>query len=617
MSFKKALSLQLRAMKIWWQMDPQIFLSSAIHALCSAITPYVGIYFSAQIINELAGERNSQRIWNLVIITILITAVLQLLNAVLLHWKEWKHRMLETYEREIYAKKFMKMDYISLDNQHTRDLRSQIFQNHNITGWGLWKANLYFEQTIDALTKIIGAFILLISLFTNQVPENNKYLQILDHPVTILILLMIFVIVSWLVPFFSNKGSSYLVDSTESVKMTNRFFEFFVGNMTMEHHRTADIRLYQQDKLINHYNDILIDWTKNGQFSRNIRGPVSMYHILSNAISILFTGFIYCYVCLKAWAGAFGIGSITQYISAITSLSKGIASCLTVIGALKNNGNFLEITFEFLDIPNVMYQGSLTTEKRNDRKYDVEFQNVSFKYPGTDIYVLKNVSMKFEIGKRLAIVGMNGSGKTTFIKLLCRLYDPTEGEILLNGIDIRKYRYNDYLSLFSVVFQDFQLLSQPLGSNVATNIYYDKENVMDSLIKAGFYERYQSMPEGLDTPLYKDFVENGISVSGGEAQKIAIARALYTNAPFIIMDEPTATLDPIAEAEIYSSFNDIVGDKTAVFISHRLSSCRFCDEIIVLHEGKLVQKGVHETLVADKAGKYYELWNAQAQYYTN
>ena len=139
MSFKKALSLQLRAMKIWWQMDPQIFLSSAIHALCSAITPYVGIYFSAQIINELAGERNSQRIWNLVIITILITAVLQLLNAVLLHWKEWKHRMLETYEREIYAKKFMKMDYIFLDNQHTRDLRSQIFQNHNITGWGLWK----------------------------------------------------------------------------------------------------------------------------------------------------------------------------------------------------------------------------------------------------------------------------------------------------------------------------------------------------------------------------------------------------------------------------------------------------------------------------------------------
>ena len=194
---------------------------------------------------------------------------------------------------------------------------------------------------------------------------------------------------------------------------------------------------------------------------------------------------------------------------------------------------------------------------------------------------------------------------------------PDRGEILLNGIDIRKYRYNDYLSLFSVVFQDFQLLSQPLGSNVATNVYYDKANVMDSLIKAGFYERYQSMPEGLDTPLYKDFAENGISVSGGEAQKIAIARALYTNAPFIIMDEPTAALDPIAEAEIYSSFNDIVADKTAVFISHRLSSCRFCDEIMVLHDGELVQKGVHETLVADKSGKYHELWNAQAQYYTN
>lgn len=263
-----------------------------------------------------------------------------------------------------------------------------------------------------------------------------------------------------------------------------------------------------------------------------------------------------------------------------------------------------------------MYQGSLTTEKRSDRQYEVEFKNVSFKYPGSEIWALKNVSMKFKVGSRLAIVGENGSGKTTFIKLLCRLYDPQEGEILLNGINIRKYNYRDYMNIFSVVFQDFQLISQPLGNNVAGSTNYDEEKVRKALIDAGFGERLETMPEGLNTQLYKDFTENGVEISGGEAQKIAIARALYKDAPFIILDEPTAALDPIAEAEIYAKFNDIAGDKTAIYISHRLSSCKFCDEIMVFHEGSVIQQGTHEMLVAEENGKYYELWHAQAQYYT-
>ena len=174
----------------------------------------------------------------------------------------------------------------------------------------------------------------------------------------------------------------------------------------------------------------------------------------------------------------------------------------------------------------------------------------------------------------------------TFIKLLCRLYDPQEGEILLNGIDIRKYNYREYMNIFSVVFQDFQLLSQPLGQNVAGAADYDRERVEKALIDAGFGERLERLPKGLDTQLYKDFSDEGVEVSGGEAQKIAIARALYKNAPFIILDEPTAALDPIAEAEIYAQFNQIAGDKTAIYISHRLSSCRFCDEITVFDRGR-------------------------------
>lgn len=214
-------------------------------------------------------------------------------------------------------------------------------------------------------------------------------------------------------------------------------------------------------------------------------------------------------------------------------------------------------------------------------------------------------------------MGENGSGKSTFIKLLCRLYDPQEGQILLNGIDICKYRYDDYTKIFSVVFQDFQLLSQPLGANVAGCKEYDPVRVKKALTDAGFGERLASMPQGLDTYLFRDIEKDGVDVSGGEAQKIAIARALYKDAPFIILDEPTAALDPIAEAEIYAKFNEISGDRTAIYISHRLSSCKFCDEIVVFENGAVIQQGTHEQLLADADGKYCKLWSAQAQYYTN
>ena len=327
-------------------------------------------------------------------------------------------------------------------------------------------------------------------------------------------------------------------------------------------------------------------------------------------------GIIYVFVCLKAWAGAFGIGAVTQYIGSLTAMTGNIALLLQTVGELKNNTPFVKTLYEYMDIPNAMYQGSLTTEKRSDRQYEVEFRNVSFKYPGSEIWALKNVSMKFKVGKRLAIVGENGSGKTTFIKLLCRLYDPQEGQILLNGIDIRKYRYDDYMNIFSVVLQDFQLISQPLGNNVAGSADYDRDRVKKALTDAGFANRLAEMPDGLDTMLYKDFGENGVEVSGGEAQKIAIARALYKGAPFIILAAPTAAHAPIAEAEIYSKFKDISGDKTAIYISHRLSSCKFCDEIAVFHEGGVIQQGSHDALLADTGGKYHELWHAQAQYYT-
>ena len=272
-------------------------------------------------------------------------------------------------------------------------------------------------------------------------------------------------------------------------------------------------------------------------------------------------------------------------------------------------------TLEMLNVSDEMYKGKLPVEKRLDNQYEIEFRHVSFRYPGSERYALEDFSLKLRIGERMAIVGMNGSGKTTMIKLLCRLYDPQEGEILLNGVDIRKFRQDEYVRLFSVVFQDFKLLSMPLGENVAASVEVDEGKAEEVLRQAGLGERLEELPEGLGTYLYQDITDGGIEISGGEAQKIAIARALYKDAPFVLLDEPTASLDPLSEYEIYSGFDTMVGDKTAIYISHRLSSCRFCDDIAVFHEGRLVQRGSHEQLLSDEKGKYYELWQAQAQYY--
>lgn len=215
-------------------------------------------------------------------------------------------------------------------------------------------------------------------------------------------------------------------------------------------------------------------------------------------------------------------------------------------------------------------------------------------------------------------MGANGAGKTTFIKLLCRLYDPSEGEILLNGIDIRKYDYDEYIRMFSIVFQDYKIFSFSVAENVAAGPVFDRERVIKSLRDAGIYDRVRQMKNGIDARLLKDQQdgdEEGIEISGGEKQKIALARALYRNAPIVILDEPTSALDPVAEQDIYLRFNDMIAEKTAVFISHRMSSCLFCDEIIVFDEGRIVEYGSHDQLVADEEGVYHRMWEAQAQYY--
>lgn len=615
-SLRETFAIHSRAIKDIHKIAPSCFISFILYAIVTALSPYATIWLSAQLINELASLRRPEILGKWVIWIVGITATIGLLKAVLEHWKNVHEELFYNQYHILYAEKFLSMDYADQDKQETRDLFTQILQSANWAGWGFTYLKMYIANGVQGFAGILGAIVLTVSLFTLKVPESAGTLAILNNPLFLVGIILLILGVTFLGPVLGNKANSIWGELAEDSRFGNRLFGHFGFIESGDKEKDMDRRMYRQIELAEYYSTSVNMFGVGSRFAKLQQTTVGFSEGLSSAISAVLSGVVYVFVCLKALGGAFGIGSVTQYVSAVTTLSGNAAMLLDTVNHMRTNAGFLKTIYEFLDIPNTMYQGSLTTEKRADRQYEVEFRDVSFKYPGSDLWALRHVNMKFKVGKRLAIVGENGSGKTTFIKLLCRLYDPQEGQILLNGIDIRKYRYDDYMNIFSIVFQDFQLICQPLGNNVAGSMEYDRDRVKKALIDAGFGDRLASMEKGLDTMLYKDLSEDGVDVSGGEAQKIAIARALYKNAPFIILDEPTAALDPIAEAEIYSKFNDIAGDKTAIYISHRLSSCKFCDEIAVFHEGAVIQHGTHAELVADENGKYHELWNAQAQYYT-
>lgn len=613
-SVKETFLLYKRAILLWRQRAGAMFLFAGLHALVKAVNPYCALYFTARLLNEIAGLKRREELWKWTLVILTVTVLLSLLQAVLFRAKTAYESVQWNYTAAIYASKILNLDFCTLDDPGTGELLSRIRQTEDWAGHGLVKVYRHFERLLENFFQILGAVALSVPLFLAKVPQSAGEWTVLNRPVCIVVLFFCMLGAGLGNSALDKKVFSYVNHIAEEEKFGNRFLGWIL-DFGSNRKRAADIRLYEQEKAgIACFQSCHMFDTMSPQAAL-FKGWGGLLRALSALFPGLFAGIVYFYVCLKAWAGAFGIGMVTQYIGAVTALSGGILGMLTVLMEIRANAFYLRELFLFLDIPNDMYQGSLTVEKRSDKKYEMEFRDVSFRYPGSEAYVLRHVCVKFRVGQRLAVVGRNGSGKTTFIKLLCRLYDPTEGEILLNGINIRKYNYREYLSVFSVVFQDFQLLSLSLGQNIAAAESYDGERVRECLDRVGLTEMLRGLPRGLDTALGKDYEEGGIAVSGGQGQKIAIARSLYRDTAFMILDEPTAALDPVAEYEIYSRFHEIAGERTTIYISHRLSSCRFCDEILVFREGSIVQRGSHEELLAEKQGEYAELWNAQAQYY--
>lgn len=611
-SAKEAIKLNLRALQMFRKLSPWHIELDLLDDIHQTLGGYIGIYVTARIVTELATLRRPEKLLFWVIIMLVQTLFVRAIHYAIFHIQQVKGDFKEGRRWYLIDKKLSQMDYVDAERQGVRDHYFKIRQDEDWVGLG-FASGYNFIYFVVNIAGILGAIALSVGFVFLKVPETAPGAKILNSPLTILAITAIIALISRGAVKLGAKAWKLYKEMNDSATLSNRVFWHTV-NIPKDENRALDMRIYDQRSTLVHMRRQSVDSGFGKKAAEYFRGKGGIMRMIQGMSGWLTYGVIYIIVGLKAWAGAFGVGQVTQYIAAINNLTAHIQSLAYRWQDMRLNAVNLKYAFDFLDIKNEMYQGSLTTEKRSDREYDIEFRNVSFKYPNTEKWALKNLNVKFKVGSRLAVVGENGSGKTTFIKLLCRLYDPQEGQILLNGIDIKKYDYQDYVGVFSVVFQDYFLLARPIGENVAGAKEYNRDKAEKCLVDAGFGERLKELPKGLDTYLYKEFETDGIQVSGGEAQKIAIARALYKNAPFIILDEPTAALDPIAEAEIYSQFNDIVGDKTAIYISHRLSSCRFCDEILVFDEGGIIQRGNHDSLV-EADGRYKELWHAQAQYY--
>lgn len=608
MPITKRISVTMRGFSILKQYCPGLAQGKSAYELINSVQPFVSIWFTARIVNEISSQKSFNTILFYVLGAVLINFICALLKSIINHICNEKESQMWSWFGKIFSDKQMSLDFVDLENVAIQHQRQEAEENLYMFGNGLAQLFWGISALVRTFVYIVLSLAMTVSLFISK--SGNRFI---DHPVWILIVLICIVIGGLSKSKATISENDVFMEYCKNTVWFNRVFMFFGKELYMNPEKAKDVRIYSQntvaekmlDKLISHERDNQSDITK-----------MALYPAIAQIIIGLANAVCYLFVAIKALFGAFVVGDIVQYVAVLSRLGEGLQELMYILSDNEVYCTHLQNLFEYLDLPNHMYQGSLTVEKRDDNEYYVEFRNVSFRYPNTDTYVLRHVNLKFKVGEKLAVVGMNGAGKTTFIKLMCRLYEPTEGEILLNGVNIKKYDYDEYMSIFSVVFQDFRLFSFSLGQNISASASYDREKVIECLKKAGFAERLNSLPNDLDTFLYKDIDADGVEISGGEAQKLALARALYKNTPFIILDEPTAALDPISEYEVYSKFNEITRTKTAIYISHRLASCHFCDKIAVFHEGNIIQIGSHEELLADSKGKYYELWNAQAQYYT-
>lgn len=575
-------------------------------AFAAATLPYLSLFFSARILNLLLAKSYRACLYT-VVVFLLTQYGLGLFEKICRQYLDGQKELcLARTEQKITAKA-LELEFEKFEKTETMDA----IRRTNVSSMGSGNVGdqlIVIHTLITSLLSVLYALFFLLRLFLLSDSSRNNFFT---SSFSMLALLLLCGVQLALSSRINRRSTQKKIELNQGNDHSNSVANYLV-NVMLEERRADDIRIGHLDhfldvqfgKAMEHFLPMYLDFAR---FSAITDGKNALLSLLSNFAAYLVIG-------ARALYGVLPIGDVLLYAGSVTRAMSDLQTFLATGSEFDYINSYLSTYEDFIAQPSMAYDGTLPIEKRDDGQYEFAFHDVSFSYPGTNIPVLEHVTLSFAVGEKTALVGRNGVGKTTLIKLLCRLYEPTSGYITLNGIDIRKYSYKEYTQAFSVVFQDFHLFSLPLDENIAAGTEIDEAALQSSLAKVGLTDRVQQLPQGVRTRLYNNN-GSGVDLSGGEAQRTAIARALYKDAPFVILDEPTAALDPIAEAEIYKQFSQMTAGKTAVYISHRMSSCKFCDRIIVLDHGRIAEDGTHDTLLANH-GIYANLYETQAQYYT-
>ena len=612
----KSFFLEFRkTLKYSFKVSKSGLIVSIIFGLISGISIFLPLIFSEQIVNSLylletnnLGFKDIFIIALIFIITISLCLIIkQLLNAY------FNYLTFFTYKTSdiLLAKRSLTLDYELLEKKENKMMIQKARDGQNSSG-GIGSFLVNIKDIIQYLFLLILGLIYISKLFITKeivISKVPTFLESFAYSWYSGLVIIIAILLALIITIFFLK-IMYKISSDLFIKTIdlNRKFQYFF-KLSEDYHFGIDARIFnlkevvlkQMDNVNNGLTKLFSDTAKKTAF----------YNSLITLTVTLVTSIGYFLITLKAYYGIIEIGEIIIISGSITNVLTSLTSIFSLFQDLAIKSKYLGYFNDYLSLKNKEDKEYEDISKIKS-PYVFTFKNVSFKYPNADEYALKNVS--FTLGKynKTAIVGKNGAGKSTIIKLIARFYKPDEGEILVNNININKFKFKEYQNLFAIVFQDFSLFPLTIKENVSGNKEINEDLIKEDLNKVNF--DYSKFSKNIDTYIYK-YLEDSVELSGGEAQKVAIARALYKDSPYVFLDEPTSALDPLSEAEIYSLFDKLVDKKKAIYISHRMSSTKFCDDIIVLDKGKIIEEGSHEELMKINGGIYQELFNAQAKYY--
>lgn len=590
--------------KLLWAMDRKFPVIVILQGGLNALLFYLPVLLVARILDLLVYRENSADPVSIAVVGLVGIWLLKGVKALL--EKEMKTRSYQIAMRfeTLVPVNTLNISFSDLESDYAKEMRARILADRS-WGSGFFGVADKFCNLCNSGFELLGSVIMLIPL-AMQVSGSaaGKVAAALLFNIGLAV-----VDASVYAKWYQKKESAAMNQMTQAEKNSRFWYMDEGGSGAIGAQSLKDIFMYRAKKMIQKTINTEREGVRKNVFTIariNSAGGIGTGMIQGILLCVSY----YCVLAL-AIAGTITVGMVLRYAQAIFQACMSVSASIRLAGEFRTDVGRIASTLEYLNLEAEKTKGDSFTEMT---KGVIEFRNVSFRYPGTKELVLDHVSLKIEPSEKIAVVGKNGSGKTTLVKLLCRLYEPEGGEILWNGKNIREYDLKEWQKIFAIVFQDYSLLSLTLGQNVAASEQYEAERAKEVLQLAGFGERLNKLKKGLETVVYPEYEQDGVSFSGGEEQKIAIARAIYKGGQICILDEPTAALDPVSESRVYESFDEIVKGKTAVYISHRLSSCKFSDRIFVLDNGKIAESGTHEALLSQN-GLYAQLWQAQAQYY--